>query len=319
MAHTIFMGSHSGKFRGQKCWVGLIINYCNSANQLNPGWQRQCLSCKTPGFVPYKWSETKVCSSAHKFLCTQLWQKKHFRDWAEKSWLYSQGVLAPTVIDTAFPCLWPGLFLDHFIVRKHSLQICYSLLFWRRQRVQSTGLSEKHKSQHVGQTLYFYSPSLHGQNHPQNSYVSPLLEDALGSSYQQFTTNFLKLSLGTAKPMAQKRIWLSSFCSWLPEKIPGIRSQEILYFTQTLIKVGRNGARYWDHRYSHLWAVQFPVPLPAQPHKTPQGCDTCSAAVGRRGVRIPTSGRDDCPLHTSSWWGGSASAHHSTTIITNPL
>lgn len=48
-----------------------------------------------------------------------------------------------------------------------------------------------------------------------NSHVSPFL----GEAKQPFTSNILKLNLGTANLTAQKRISLSGFCSQLPRKI----------------------------------------------------------------------------------------------------
>ena len=73
----------------------------------------------------------------------------------------------------------------------------------------------------------------------------------------------------------------------MPGKILGIRSQEILYFIQQLMKVGSNGVGIETMGALISEPVQFPVPLPVQPHRPPQSHDIHSAAVGKRGVRIP--------------------------------
>lgn len=70
-----------------------------------------------------------------------------------------------------------------------------------------------------------------------------------------------------AKTMAQKSLWLSSFCYWLPGKIPGICSQEILYFIQPLMKGGKNGVGIEITGPPISESVQFPVSLSVQPHK----------------------------------------------------
>lgn len=59
-------------------------------------------------------------------------------------------------------------------------------------------------------TVYFCFQRLHGQKPSRKSCLSPPWE-VLGSSYQPFPTDLMKPSLGRARPMAQKRIWLNKF------------------------------------------------------------------------------------------------------------